>query len=135
MKNALLLSLALIAVGPVAVEGQRDEGPREESIALVNSLIEGRTCELRPARSGYSETCRYRIPGLEFRIIDASAASPREVQVIELGQRFNGNVRIFSDHMFLISWGSVPGYLAMATICLGRKNRGKFVRDAYGDCY
>ena len=43
MKNALLLSLALIAVGPVAVEGQNSAGD-----LVVGLLMQTRTCAIRP---------------------------------------------------------------------------------------
>jgi hypothetical protein len=43
MKNALLLSLALIAFGPVAVEGQNSAGDQ-----VVGLLMQTRTCAIRP---------------------------------------------------------------------------------------
>ena len=61
MKRTLLLSLALIAVGPVAVEGQE-----AESISLMNRLNQSKTCELHS--TGLLLTCTFDLPGLVFSV-------------------------------------------------------------------
>ena len=61
MKKALLLSLALIAVVPVAVQGQE-----AESISLVNRLLQSRTCEIHS--TALLLTCTFDLPGLVFSV-------------------------------------------------------------------
>ena len=122
MKNALLLSLALIAVGPVAVEGQNSD-----SEDLVNRLMQTRTCVLRDlGGSRPEEMCTYRLPGVEFDVRDSGS-----VLVLEQDRNFAGSLNFNAARNFLMVVTQDP--LAIAVICVGPRLTGKFVESG-GAC-
>ena len=121
MKNALLLSLALIVVGPVAVEGQSEAG--RKNLELVNLLLKSRTCEVVPTsdqRSSY-ESCTYRLDGLELNV-----ATNGNFRVTELdGSLWNLAHPGPSNFIWITQRGDDGNPLAVATICVGDRNTGQ----------
>ena len=132
MKNALLLSLAVIAVGPVAVEGQTDANDQ-----LVDRLMQERTCQMADLGNGQpEEMCAYSLPGLEFAVIGESV-SIRSVDLRYAGLFLGKNNRtsLFVT-VYSKSLAADNSYEpnAEAIICLDGSQAGNFLKSPE-DCF
>jgi len=120
MKNALLLSLALIAVGPVAVEGQGIQGtipyPEQIDRELAGLLLQSENCG--------SGMCSYHLPGLVDEIgVEFVIFSSGEVLVVEKSRLFIGHLMFCADRGVL----SIGLERAVVWISLAGKNGPSFV--------
>ena len=121
MKKILLLSLALIAVGPVAVEGQGIQGtipyPEQIDRELAGLLLQSENC-------GASGMCRYQLPGLVDEIgVRFTIAPGGEVLVSEKDRLFIGHLMFCADKGVL----SIGLGRAVVWISLAGKNGSSFV--------
>ena len=128
MKNALLLSLALIAVGPVAVEGQADANDR-----FVDLLLQNRTCRMTDLSPTHSrEECEYILnPGLHLSVFDDGT-----VMIYRVGEGFGLTKTPYSPHL-AISFANSSNY-AMAFLCTSPRRTGRWftsLDDILDDCH